>query len=395
MRTSSRLSRAFLLTAGLLAGCGDMGTGNPDPMSSNGAGGVVHFTASGEVLALGGYSFPPASEDDPAFVDGWDVKIDELLVTFGNISFSQNPDRSPADQSQIGAKVGASAGPWAVDLHKGGTLMGKGGSDEQAFPLEFLNKQNLNDDKPFDPTVRYAFSFDVLPASDAAIKENLDAQGLADYALMVQNGWTVLYAGTATFKGTSCTSTNPAYDFSKLPKTVKFKLGFRSPTSYINCQNPDNDPAEPFGNEEHQRGVQIKTNATAIVQATLHTDHPFWESARHDAPAHFDALAAHAKKDGNGDYVVTLEDVKGVNFTAFKDSAGSPLPWRSCLPSYTPPNGAAAMNFDSQGIPFNPLGDPAKVLRDYYDYMTYTQRTQGHLNADGLCFVQRRYPSPP
>jgi hypothetical protein len=35
------------------------------------------------------------------------------------------------------------------------------------------------------------------------------------------------------------------------------------------------------------------------------------------------------------------------------------------------------------------------LMRDYADYMTYNQSTQGHFNSDGLCFVQRHYPSPP
>ena len=52
------------------------------------------------------------------------------------------------------------------------------------------------------------------------------------------------------------------------------------------------------------------------------------------------------------------------------------------------------MSFDSQGIPFEPGGDPTTTLRDYRDFMTYAQSTQGHLNADGLCFVRRNYPSP-
>jgi hypothetical protein len=34
-------------------------------------------------------------------------------------------------------------------------------------------------------------------------------------------------------------------------------------------------------------------------------------------------------------------------------------------------------------------------MRDYADYLTYNQSTQGHLNSDGLCFVSRNYPSPP
>ena len=41
------------------------------------------------------------------------------------------------------------------------------------------------------------------------------------------------------------------------------------------------------------------------------------------------------------------------------------------------------------------IRDPATSMRDYADYMTYDQSTQGHLNSDGLCFVSRHYPSPP
>jgi hypothetical protein len=53
------------------------------------------------------------------------------------------------------------------------------------------------------------------------------------------------------------------------------------------------------------------------------------------------------------------------------------------------------MNFNSLGVPYNPSGNPSQFMRDYYDYMTYTAATEGHLNADGLCFTQRNYPSPP
>ena len=62
------MRRAWLFFACIAAGCGgsDMGS--------------IQFTASGEVLALGGYAFPPANPDDPAFVDGWEVKFTKLLV---------------------------------------------------------------------------------------------------------------------------------------------------------------------------------------------------------------------------------------------------------------------------------------------------------------------------
>ncbi len=53
------------------------------------------------------------------------------------------------------------------------------------------------------------------------------------------------------------------------------------------------------------------------------------------------------------------------------------------------------MGFDTLGVPVDPSGDPSTSIRDLYDYMTYNQSTQGHLNSDGLCYVQRHYPSPP
>jgi hypothetical protein len=187
------------------------------------------------VLALGGYAFPPASDGDPAFVDGWELKFDELLVTLDKITLSENPD---------------------------------------------------------------------------------------------------------------------------------------------------NDPAQALGAEEHQRGVQIKSNTSTIAQATVHTDHPFWESFKHDTPAHFDAVAAHAKNVG-GSWVVTLDDLKGVDFTAFKDQAGQDLPWRSCIASYTPPDKAPAMHFDSLGIPYEPTGIPSEVMRDFADYVTYEQSTQWNLRFKG------------
>jgi hypothetical protein len=383
-----KLVGCFTVLSGvLLSACSSSG-------SSNEAGGKVQFSASGEVLALGGYAFPPATADDPAFADGWEVKFSKLLVTVDHITLSENPDSSAADQSLVGKKVAGVDGPWAIDLHKGGPLTGKGGTDEQAYPIALLDNQNLNGNAAFDATQRYAFGFDLVPATDSATKLQLDASD-PDYADMVANGWVVLYVGTATFKGgTTCTSSDPSFDFSTLPTTVNFRLGFKSPTTYVNCQNPDNDPAKALGDEEHERGVQVTGNQTVVAQVTVHTDHPFWESFTHDTPAHFDQLAALAVKDGQGNYSVTLDETTGVDYTAFT-FGDKPLPWRACAPGYMPPSNNAQMGFDSLNIPHNPSGDPATSMRDYQDYMTYNQSTQGHLNSDGLCFVDRHYPSPP
>jgi hypothetical protein len=363
-----------------------------------GGGGTVQLTASGEVLALGGYAFPPASAGDPDFVDGWEVRFTRFIAVIDKVTLSADPDTSPADQSLTGKVAAEADGPWAIDLHQGGPLMGKGGSGEEAYPIATLANQNKNGGAAFDPTVRYAFGFDLVPATASATRIHI-APDDPDYAEMVQRGWNVLYVGTATWRGDQasppCRSTGPAgYDFSAIPKTVNFRFGFATPTSFINCQNPDNDPARGIGGESHERGVQVKDNAQAIVQVTIHTDHPFWESFAHDTPAHFDQLASLAKKQADGSYLVTLDDAQGVDYRAFTDPAGNPLPWRACDAQYSPPDLNAQMAFTSLSIPENAMGSPSAVMRDYLDYMRYDQSTQGHLNSDGLCFVARHYSSP-
>jgi hypothetical protein len=196
----------------------------------------------------------------------------------------------------------------------------------------------------------------------------------------------VFYSGTATFKGTGCTTqpATPNYPFNAPPMntTVKFKFGFATPTTYINCQNPDLS-GQPFPNEEHPRGVQVKNNQTTIAQATVHTDHPFWESFVHDTPPHFDQLASRAQFTG-GNWVVTLNDVTTDNYTGFTDTQGRALPWRKCPwtgSTYNFPDTSVTMHFDDQGI----------TQPNYAAYMSYTQSTQGHLNSDGLCAVQRHF----
>ena len=364
--------------------------------SSNG--GKIQFTASGEVLALGGYGFPPAS-GAVAFVDGWEIRFAKFLTTIDKIKLYTNPDTSATDQSQVGSLVAEVDGPWAIDLHKGGPLVGKGGTNEQAYPIALLDNQNKNGGKAFDPTTRYAFGFDLVPATASATFLQL-ASNDPDYQDMITNQYVVLYVGTATWRGNgaggaACTSPpGSSFDFTTLPQVVNFRLGFKTPTTYLNCQNPDNDPAQGLGTEAHQRGIQVQANNTVVAQVTVHTDHPFWESFVHDSPAHFDQLAALATRDASGNYNLTMQATLGVDYTHLKFGSAD-LPWRSCLASYTPLNSNPYMGFVSGNIPHNPSGSPTTSIRDYTDYMYYNQSTQGHLNSDGLCFVQRHYPSPP
>ena len=369
----------------------------------------ILITASGEAFAKDGYAFPPTSPDDVFFVDGWAIHYDRVLTTFDHVTLSLGPDKSPTDQSQCddgnggsilcgtGSSVVAEVdGPFAVDLHKGGPLDDADGAPMDAVPVAALTGENKNGNNAFDPTMKYAFGFEVVPAVTTAKNVNLDAGDLADYQEMVQKGYTTFLVGTATWMGgTSCTETTvqPAYDFSVIPTTVKFRIGLPAPTYYRNAQNPAL-MGEPLGGEEHPRGIQTTENQSTIAQATFHIDHVFWESFVHDSPAHFDQFAA--KYAGTTNPTLTLEDFKNYALKPFVDAQGHQVPWRSCVDvaTYAPP-GSGAMTFDTLTIPVSPGGDPAQVIRDFYDYVLYNHSTFGHLNADGLSFVDRQYPSPP
>lgn len=367
----------------------DLGPGDPGP-------GGIRFAASGEVLALTGYSFPPPDADSPAFVDGWDVKFSRLLVTVDHVTLSENPDTVPGDESQTGARVAQIDGPWAIDLaHADASyLPGKGGPGEEAVPFASLKAKSDGSSFATDGT-RYAFGFDIVAANDKAKAVNLDGAASADYADMVAQGCAVLYVGTATFKGDKSDPGCYPDDHKTWPDVVNFKFCFKSPTTYANCQNPDNDPAKALGDEEHERGIAFKENASVLAQLTVHTDHPFWDSVIHDSPAHFDQFAARVAGEPSP-ASVTLDDVKGVDYTAYTDKDGKPVSWRYCIAPPTDAHGmfSGPMAFDPESVPHATGGDGASGLRDYYDFAVYDQSTQGHLNSDGLCSVMRNYPSP-
>ncbi len=378
----------WFLAIACVEGCGSAATGG-----GGGGGKGITFTISGEALALGGYAFPPASKDDVAFVDGWDVRFTRVLVTVDHLTLSQNPDKVPTDQSQTDAVVAHWNGPWAVELHKGGPLEGKGGGDEQAVALLTVTTQNDNGNAAFALDDRYAFGFDAVAAAASAKNVNLDAADLLAYKELVAAGQSILIEGVATWKGTqtSCKASAP-YDFGALPKVVKFKFGLKMPTTYANCQNPDNAPAKAFAGEENQRGIAVKANDYAVAQLTFHTDHFFWQAVQHDAAAHFDAFAA--KFAGKGDSVsATMQDYVGQSIAPVTDGNGKAVPWRWCVDDFTPPKGEK-MTYETGGILINPAGNSATDITDFADYVRYNASTLGHLNSDGLCYVKRNYPSP-
>ena len=413
---------------------------NLETVTDPGAGGFL-LTISGEVNAIAGYPYPPFDISQTWMVDGWNWKIEKYIVVIQKVTLSSNPgqgglntDGTPVNQETTGPAVAQVTGPWVVDLHKGGPLDGKGGGGEQALPFAVMTNQNLNGGAAFDPSTTYAFGFSTIgaPGDGTPINVNLDQSEEADYQYMVKgdaqgNPYSVYYYGTATWAGNAsgapsgfadCVQTCPnagssddggvadggscadPYDFTKLPPAITFQLGFSTPTNYVNCIN------YTVSEQENQTvlGVQTSTSQTTIDQVTVHMDHPFWESFEEDTPVHWDQIAAHYI--GVTNPVAHIDDFKGVPFNPFTDKNGNVMPWRDCEPSYYTPPGNGAMSFSTLSVPQNPSGtctgtdgqdftkDSCPAIRDYYDFIRYTQSTQGHLNSQGLCYIDRQFPAP-
>jgi len=353
------------------------------------------FTVTGEASASEGFSFPPpAGGMEPFFVDGWEIRYAHMLVTVDNVALSENPDMSPGNPGVTGAAVARTNGPWAVDLAKEGPVAGKG-MEGKAFPLSRVNNQTLKSGTPaFGTSTKYAFSYELVAADGNPIDVNLDADAKAAYQLMRTNGWSYWVKGTATWKGAmgtpACRSTNASYDFNRVPKVVNFSFGWKVPTSYKNCLNQELMPAD-------SRGVQLGANgAEATVQMTLHNDHPFWDALEEDAPLRFDAIAAR-KSVATGTAptaTVTNADLTGVDFQAVNDAQGTRVPFRYCGAVAMGERTMGGLTLDPKGVPVNPAGGAAG-LKDLYDYMAYNLSTFGHTNAgEGLCVIERKYPSP-
>lgn len=375
-----RFSSIPLLTCALV-----MGACSSDPNTESGS---IRVQISGEAAATEGFSFPSGSE--VTFSDGWELRFDHVLVTVANVTLSDNPDRSPSDQSQSGPVVARAKGPWALDLHAPGSIPAVGG-EGTATPL--FTFEGTSDGEPFATDRRYAFGYELVAASPDATPVNFAGNAEAEiaYQTMVDRGYAVMYIGTATFRGEDCATSDPDYDFSALPTEVPFAFGFATPTRYQNCQNQENQ-GEPFEDEEAPRGIQVLPNRAALAQITLHVEHPFFSDVEHDPLVYFDQMAAQLVGADSGTLLSTDRFV-GVDPSAFTDAAGAALPNRSCDGSELPAGKQRA--FGTGTTPIDPSAEPARALRDYRDYIAYVQSTQGHLNGgEGLCFVDRQYPSP-
>lgn len=350
----------------VLLGCND------DASSKKGE---LRITVSAEGLGANGYAFPPGAGQELAFVDGWEVTFDRILVAIGNIRISEAPDTNPGDQGKTGSTVVERRATYVLDLKRAGTDLDKGGAGKVAIRLPIDDMKGL-----FELEQRYAFSYALVPASVDAKLVNLEPDD-PDLISMIASQQRVLLVGTARFRGVSCSASAADYDFTTLPQTVGFRFGLPGSVSYVNCQNPDN-AGSPIEGEESQRGIQLLPNATTVAQITIHTDHLFWPTTAHENLPLFDQFASNAKASANSDgvYSLTLDDLATVPVPSLTDARGKPIPWRSCVSSalYVLPSQPPSMTFDSGSQGFSNLRD----------FVSFNARTMSHLNADGLCYVQ-------
>lgn len=356
--------------------------GNPDGGQPEAKGGFV-VTVSGEDLAVNGYEWTKdslADGDPPAFVDGWAIKFDHVIVTVDKIRVNADPDKDEANPTNMGAVVASVDGPFAVDVAIGGDVVGKSGSpDEKTVAVATIEKQSSG--AAFDPATRYGFSYDLVGAAANAKLVNLDAAGKALYEEAKTKGWSTIYSGTATYKGPPVEDDAGTNVFAKIPKEVKFKLGFKNPSTYANCRNTDLQKA----GDEFPRGVQATANKSTVVQITVHTDHAFWNKLNVEGtPLHFDAIAANSSTYGTPATpgVVTIDDLVNVDVTGFKTKAGEPLPWRSLVKDFTAP--AGQMKFDANGTSFT-------KANSFAAFLAYSAASGGHMNADGECEITNNF----
>jgi len=359
---------------------------------------TIGVTFSGETLGIAGLPFCPANQGDPYFVDGWNMSFSEYIFVVANVRLNANPLENQT-WPDMGPQVAIKPGPYVIDAHRAGGFIGKDGV-EPASGL-FLWTQ-LDNGQSFDTSVRYAFSYDVVTASYPATSVNLSETEFGDYALMVQNGWSKLIRGTATYVGTG-TYANPIDPnaaqaqalFAALPVTVNFAFGWNDATQMLNCVNYDWNASE---DSLADRGVETNPDGTYIAQITEHTDHTFWDKLRQEgANLRFDPIAAFAPTDGGTFWV--NNSVQKLQ-TTFADGT-TPLPDRA--PFQLQPNcpNAAPINQSTN----DETGDGLQVILNVNGtsgltnamnvFMAFSAQSQSHLNAQGLCYVVGQHANDP
>jgi len=279
--------------------------------------GDLSVLLTGGVVMEEGYPYEEPGLEPLAFTEGWTLRFDRFVMVIDRVRVRE---QVPDGQQDDGPIVEEWRGPAVVDLMR------------PPSGTELLTLQDL-------PATRVDFGFDVVDATAGA--ENVSASP-DDYQTMIDNGWTVWFAGEASMPGEA---------------PVPFSVGFSAPTRLRRC----------VSGTDGTRGVAIPTRSTASASIYPHSVHLFWDVlvGAGDAQLRFDPWAATAGEDG----VVTAEDLARQSLLDLRDANGDPL---------LDPNTGERVTFDDGGLlPDNEL--------DLLGYIVYGFRQSLHFDGLGFC----------
>lgn len=278
-----------------------------DASSPTGGTGNVQIFVVPEETITGGLE--PGTEAENV-QDGWSIRYRRYLVAVGNFA---------ARRSDTGDTIQDTA-VHILDL--------------VAAPSSGYVIGELRD----VPAARFdKFGYDVPNAKLGAKPIAPTSQADADF--MIQNGYSVYYEGYGEKEG----------------RKISFKWGFRSGTSFQDCESPDGIP-----------GFAVPAGGTVQIKPTLHGDHQYFDNVTQGVELTKRYAAWLDVCDANRNLDLTLDELKECNAA-------------TALPSVTY-NLTGVADEDGDG----------KI--SVYDYVSSQMRTFGDFQGDGECPTRTRLP---
>ena len=139
-------------------------------------------------------------------------------------------------------------------------------------------------------------------------------------------------------------------------RTVRFDWQFREGWEYSGCEGPASRPGP---------GTVVREGGVTPLRISIHGEHYYWQSLGESGASRFDVIAnadtANAPYQGNGDGLVTLDELDRVGLASIPAADGQ----------------------------FTPNGRPVTTLGDF---MRWTTGTNAHIDGDGVCRGRRITP---
>ena len=235
--------------------------------------------------------------DVPAFVDGWAVRFDHVIVT---VAVCGSPPSRPGSGRSDADRRARRRTPAPTRSTSCAAATSPASPDRPRSAPRLVT--TLRPPPTRAPDERYAFGFDLIPASSSATRVNLDAEGRRSTTPRSPRAGRRSTSGTATYRGAAPerARVRPAPD----DGAVLARLA--SAASYVNCENSD----LPRVGCACQRGVTVPEGEAATAQITLHTDHLFL-TALHDEVGRARVRRARRERlepGASGPALVTIDD---------------------------------------------------------------------------------------